>query len=151
MWNKISLRVRIYLILTALVCITVAGSLVMVWYAYRMQGLLTHIVDRNVAAFQAAEALETALVNQKGFVSYYLLDGDPDWLRQLGEYRQIFKERLNKARSLVEDPIFIHQSLRPSAGIVRVFVEHPVGIDRDSAALQGMLKYGWCWRAAGGE
>ena len=46
--------------------------------------------------------IEIALVNQKGFVSYYFLDGDPDWLRQLGEYRQIFKERLNEARSFVE-------------------------------------------------
>jgi signal transduction histidine kinase len=60
------------------------------------------MIDRNIAAFQAAEALETALVNQKGFVSYYFLDGDPDWLRQLGEYRQIFKEKLNEARSFID-------------------------------------------------
>ena len=102
MWNRISLRLRIYMILAALVFITMAGGLVMVWYTYRMQSLLTQIIDRNVAAFQAAEALETALVNQKGFVSYYFLDGDPDWLRQLGEHRQIFKQRLGEARSLVE-------------------------------------------------
>jgi signal transduction histidine kinase len=102
MLNKISLRLRIYILLAALVFITVAGGLVMVWYTYRMQGLLTQIIDRNVAAFQAAEALETALVKQKGFVSYYFLDGDPDWLRQLGEHRQIFKQRLREARSLVE-------------------------------------------------
>ena len=69
----------------------------------RMQGLLAHINDRNVAASQAAEALEIALVTQKGYVSYYLLDVDPDWLKQLGEYRQIFKERLNEARSFVEN------------------------------------------------
>lgn len=99
MWNKINLRTRIYVILTALVCITMVGGFVMVWYTYRMQSLLNHMIDKNVAAFQAAEALEIALVNQKGFVSYYFLDGDPDWLRQLGEYRQIFRERLNDARS----------------------------------------------------
>ncbi len=102
MWNKISLRLRIYLILIALVLITLAGGLVMVWYTYQMQDLLTHIIDRNVAAFQAASSLENALVNQKGFVSYYYLDGDPDWLRQLGEYRQIFRERLNEVQSLTE-------------------------------------------------
>ncbi|TET86284.1 MAG: histidine kinase [Desulfobacteraceae bacterium] len=103
MWNKINLRTRIYVILTALVCITMVGGFVMVWYTYRMQSLLNHIIDKNVAAFQAAEALEIALVNQKGFVSYYFLDGDPDWLRQLGEYRQIFRERLNDARSFAEN------------------------------------------------
>lgn len=74
----------------------------MVWYTYRIEGLFTYIVDKNVAAFQVAEALETALVNQKGFVTYFFLDGDPDWLRQLGEYRQIFRERLKEANSLAE-------------------------------------------------
>ncbi|MBW1798659.1 MAG: MCP four helix bundle domain-containing protein [Deltaproteobacteria bacterium] len=102
MWKRISLRVRIYAILTALVFITLVGGSITVWYTYQMQTLLTHIIDRNVAAFQAAAALEAALVNQKGFVSYYFLDGDPDWLRQLGEYRQIFKEKLNEALSLVD-------------------------------------------------
>ena len=102
MWKRISLRVRIYVILAALVFTTFMGGVIMMWYTHQMQTLLTYIVDRNVAAFQAAEALETALVNQKGFVSYYFLDGDPDWLRQLGRYRQIFQERLNQVRSLVE-------------------------------------------------
>ena len=102
MWNMVNLRLRIYLILIALMFITLAGGLIMVWYTYQMQGILTHIVEKNVAAFQASAALEEALVNQKGFVSYYYLDGDPDWLRQLGEYRQIFKERLKKVHSLIE-------------------------------------------------
>lgn len=73
----------------------------MVWYTYRIEGLLTSIIDKNLAAYQAAQELETALVNQKGFVSYYFLDSDPEWLRKLGEYRQIFKERLNQVRRLV--------------------------------------------------
>jgi signal transduction histidine kinase len=102
MWNRISLRTRVYLLLAALVSVTLVGGIIMVWYTYRMQSLLSDIIDRNIAASQSAEALEVALVNQKGFLSYYFLDGDPDWLRQLGEYRQIFKERLNKAHSLVE-------------------------------------------------
>ncbi|MBL0700851.1 MAG: MCP four helix bundle domain-containing protein, partial [Desulfosarcina sp.] len=101
MWTKINLRNRIYLILTSLVLITFAGGLVMVWYTYRIEGLLTSIIDRNLAAYQAAQELETALVNQKGFVSYYFLDSDPEWLRKLGEYRQIFKERINQVRRLV--------------------------------------------------
>jgi len=102
-WRRLNLRIRIYLLITMLIVITLTGGVVMVWYTYRMEGLLTRLVDRNVAAFQTAEALETALVNQKGFVSYYLLEKDPEWLRQLGENRQIFKERLNEARDLVED------------------------------------------------
>lgn len=102
MWKRISLRVRIYTILSALMFITILGGLIMVWYTYRMEGLLTNLVDRNLAAYQAATALESALINQKGFVSYYFQDGDPDWLRQLGEYRQIFKEKLKEVGLLVE-------------------------------------------------
>ena len=96
----LNLRTRIYLLLTAIVLVTVMGGLVMVWYTYRMEGLLNDIISENMATLYAAEGLEIALVNQKGFVSYYFLDGDPDWLRQLGEYRQIFKDRLQKTKSL---------------------------------------------------
>jgi signal transduction histidine kinase len=100
MWVRIGLRHRIYVLLALLVLITFLGGLIMVWYTYRMEGLLSEIIDENLAAFQSAEEMETALVNQKGFVTYYFLDGDPEWLRQLGEYRQIFKERLKEVRSL---------------------------------------------------
>ena len=72
----------------------------MMWHTYQTDSLLKGIIDRDVAALQAAESLENALVNQKGFVSYYFLDGNPDWLKKLGEYRQSFKERLNEVREL---------------------------------------------------
>ncbi len=103
MWSRINLRVRIYMLLTALMMITLTGGLVMVWYTYRMERLLTGVIDQDVAAFQAAESLESSLVNQKGFVSYYFLDGNPDWLRQLEVYRQQFRDRLAQTRSLVTD------------------------------------------------
>ncbi|MGD2029471.1 MAG: ATP-binding protein [Desulfobacterales bacterium] len=103
MWHRINLRNRIYLVLAALVFITLLGGLITVWYTYRLEGVLTEIIDRDLVAYQSAEAFETSLINQKGFVSYYFLDGDPDWLRQLGKYRQIFNEQLHSARSLVED------------------------------------------------
>jgi len=102
MWKPISLRSRIYLILSILVLISLVGGLVMVWYTYQMEKLLTGIISKNLKAYRTAEALETALVNQKGFVSYYFMDGDPDWLRQLGEHRQIFREKLNLATSSAE-------------------------------------------------
>ncbi len=97
-----NLRTRIFLLLAAVVFVTVMGGVVMVWYTYRMEGLLNRIISENMATLYAAEGLEIALVNQKGFVSYYFLDGDPDWLRQLGEYRQIFKERLETTKTLAK-------------------------------------------------
>ncbi|MDX9788128.1 MAG: ATP-binding protein [Desulfobacterales bacterium] len=98
MWRKIQLKTRLFAILTGLVLISFIGGTVMVWYTYRIERLLSNVIDKHLAAFESAEALETALVNQKGFVSYYLMDHNPDWLRQLGEYRQIFKERLLEAK-----------------------------------------------------
>lgn len=102
MWKKISLRIRIYAVLTALVAITLVGGLVMVWYTYRMEGLLTDLIDKNLAAYQRAEALESALVHQKGYVSYFFQDRNPEWLVHLSRYREIFQERLEEARSLVD-------------------------------------------------
>jgi signal transduction histidine kinase len=79
--------------------------MIIVWYTFRMEEILISITEKHLQTFQTAESLETALVNQKGFVSYYFLDGDPEWLRQLGEYRQIFKERMNAARHLADTDI----------------------------------------------
>ena len=47
MWNRINLRTRIYTLLIALIFITVAGGLVMVWYTYQMQGLINYIAEKN--------------------------------------------------------------------------------------------------------
>jgi signal transduction histidine kinase len=101
-WDRISIRLKIYLLLGTLTFITIWGALIMIWYTYQIENLLTHITDKHVAAFQAAEALETALVNQKGFVTYYFQDGDPEWLKRLGEYRQVFKERLKNAEAIAD-------------------------------------------------
>jgi signal transduction histidine kinase len=97
MKQGISLRIRIYTILTVLICITLTGGLILVWYTFRMERLVAAITEKDLASFETAAALETALVNQKGFVSYYFMDGDPEWLKQLGEFRQVFKERLDEA------------------------------------------------------
>ena len=99
MWKKISLRLRIYSVLAFLVLITVLGGLVMVWYTYRMEGLLTDLIDENLAAYQRAEALETALANQKGYVTYFFQDGDPEWLKELRSHRAFFQSRLDETKS----------------------------------------------------
>lgn len=92
------LRTRIHVLVVSLVLLALAGGSAMIWYTHRIEAQLNAIVDEDIAAYQLAESLQSALVNQKGFVSYYFLDGDPGWLRQLGEYRQLFRERLEAAR-----------------------------------------------------
>lgn len=103
MWRQLNLRTRIYLLLAGVVAITMVSGAIMAWYTYRIQAYFSQIVQQELAAYQTAAALEIALVNQKGFVTYYFLDGDPDWLRQYNQYRQIFQEQLAKAQNLARD------------------------------------------------
>ncbi|MCB2145828.1 MAG: histidine kinase [Deltaproteobacteria bacterium] len=104
MWTRISLKNRIFIHLVAIFLVTLSGAAIMVWYSYSIEGVLTAITDENLVAFQSAESLEITLVNQKGFVSYYFLDGNPDWLIQLEKYRRLFSEQLGQARLLAQSP-----------------------------------------------
>ena len=100
-WRIISLRVRVYTVLISLVAITLVGGLIMVWYTYRMESLLADLVDKNLAAYQVAEALESALVQQSGDASQFLLDGDARWLENLDEHRRTFRAQIEEARALM--------------------------------------------------
>ena len=98
MWRHLSLRARIFLILSALVLTTLGGGLVTMWHTEAMDSLFTSLIDKNFASFQAAQELESALLMQKGLTTYYFLDGNLDWLKQLEQYHQVFLEWLGKAR-----------------------------------------------------
>jgi signal transduction histidine kinase len=98
MWKRLTLRARIFLLLTALVLTTLGGGLVTLWHTEAMDSLLTSLIDKNVASFHAAEALENSLLMQRGFTTYFFLDGNPDWLHQLNQYHLAFQDWLQKAR-----------------------------------------------------
>jgi len=100
-----SLRIRIFIPITALVIITVIGALVMIRYTYRMEDLLAEVIDQHMEELQTVESMELALVNQKGFASYYFIDQDPKWLMEMERYRGVFLDRLEKTRhfSLTEE------------------------------------------------
>ncbi len=97
-WKRLSLRARIFLLLTALVCTTLLGALVTLWHTRSMDALLASLIDKNVASYHAAEELETSLLQQKGYLTYYFLDGNPDWLTQMEQHQRAFAEWLQKAR-----------------------------------------------------
>ena len=99
-----SLKQRVYLANAVLLAITVAGAVAMLWYSYKTEDLFSCIVDRHVPVYQAAEALETSLLNQKGYLSYYLLDKNPDWLLQLSRFQEQFADQLKAVRPLIDIP-----------------------------------------------
>jgi signal transduction histidine kinase len=102
MWSRFSLRTRVYTILSLLLIITLSGGGVMVWYTYRMEGLMNHIIDRNIIDFETAQELAVDLADQKGFVSYYFIDQNPVWLQELEKHRRNFREQIARAQSLAE-------------------------------------------------
>lgn len=93
----LSLRTKMTSIVALMVAVTLVAGGTMIWNTYRVDRLIEEMVNETVNAYQAAEALETALVNQKGFMSYYIMDSNPEWLQRLGEYRQLFRMRLDRA------------------------------------------------------
>jgi signal transduction histidine kinase len=101
-WKKPSLRTRILVMLCALVSITVAGGLITIGYTYIMDGFFTAVTETDVQALQASQELETALVMQKGYVTYFFQDSDPQWLEQLQKYHAAFQEWLKKGRQWAE-------------------------------------------------
>jgi signal transduction histidine kinase len=98
MWKRLSLRTRVFWLLAALVLTTLAGGLVTIWHTRGMNDLLGSLIDKHVASYQAAYELEASLLQQKGFPTYYFLDSNPDWLKQMEQHRQNFEGWLQKAR-----------------------------------------------------
>ncbi|MGQ9921616.1 MAG: ATP-binding protein [Desulfobacca sp.] len=99
MWKKLSLQSRIFILLGALILTAVAGGLVTVWHTDAIDSLITALIDQHVASYQAAVRLESALLRQKGYVTYFSLDQDPAWLNRLEEHHQDFLTWLGRAKA----------------------------------------------------
>jgi signal transduction histidine kinase len=104
-WNYLSLKARILLLLGALILTALVGGLVTIWHTGATDDLLTSLIDKNMASFQAAEGLEIALLKQKGYLTYFFLDGNPEWLEQLQQDNKSFVEWLNKAHNSATTPV----------------------------------------------
>ena len=100
---QLSLKTRVYLVNAILLCITMIGAVLMIWYTYKTEKIFKEIIDKNIVIFQSVETLGTSLVNQKGFVSYYLLENNPAWLEQLNKYKKLFQAHLEMVKPLLEE------------------------------------------------
>src|SRR3990167_172894 len=65
-----------------------------------LQRISTAIMKENVSSLKAAEELEIALLNQKGLVSNYLLDGNVTWLKTLEEKKKDFEVWFRNAQGV---------------------------------------------------
>jgi len=96
------LRLRLYIIIGALLLVTLSGGAVMVWYTYYVGAVFEEVVAKDVLALERTDELVIELARQKGFVSYFLITGDSGWLLQLEQRREEFKQRLEQAHKLAD-------------------------------------------------
>ncbi len=93
-----SLRARIAALLVGLMLATTAGAVYTFLYAERTQAIFTELEQNEVAPLLAAQALENAFVMQKGYVTYYMLTSDEEWIKKLDVQRRAFENWLGRAR-----------------------------------------------------
>lgn len=100
MVHALSLRGKILGVFIAMIVIVLVGEGVMLWYTYRMDTMLGTMVEKEFLLYRTGQDMELALANQKGLLTYYLVDGDGKWLQSLGQQREIFNRHLEQARAL---------------------------------------------------
>lgn len=64
--------------------------ILVIFYTNRMQQNTSEILVKNVSNLKLAEELEIALMDMKGLTSYYILDGDEEWLKIFSEKQALF-------------------------------------------------------------
>lgn len=98
-YRNVSLATKISTALIGLLLLAVISSVVAIMSAYRFEAFQETLVVENLASVRAAEELEIALLEQRGYVSSYVLDrGQGDWLERLSRKSSDFDYWLQQAR-----------------------------------------------------
>jgi len=96
---RLTLANRISLAIVGVLALAAFSSLVAISSAYRLESLQETILVENMASVRAAEEVEIALLEQRGYVSAYILDGgNVKWLEQLAGKRKSFSDWMTTAR-----------------------------------------------------
>ncbi|MFV0439277.1 MAG: ATP-binding protein [Desulfopila sp.] len=94
-----SLRAKITCIFTVIAVIVIAGSGSLFWYTHQTDQSVSTMIEREVLLYKEIQDMELALANQKGFLTYYFVDGDEKWLAAILTYRRMFGESMLRATS----------------------------------------------------
>ncbi len=139
MIKRMNLRIKIFLLLAVLIGTTLTGGLLTIWYAQRVDHFFTTIMDRDVVALKAVQGLEISLVMQKGFVTYYYLDGNEKWLDQLNIYHESFQKWMDQARHTMLPEVERNVLNQIEAGYIRYTVmrNHVIDLYRNGEKEKG--------------
>ncbi len=106
-WIRLGFSSRIFINMFLLLSTTFGMGVTSIWYADQFNKMLNQVIYEDMAALQASRAIETELANQKGFVTYYFLDGDAKWLNELAVHRREFVKWLEQAYEIDHKPVHI--------------------------------------------
>jgi signal transduction histidine kinase len=99
--RRSSLATRFSVSIIAVAALSILSSSSSLFVAYSIGRSMERIVADNVESVVAAEEVEIALLEQRGFVTSYVLDhGDSKWLAELAEKEPAFQRWLAKAKAL---------------------------------------------------
>ena len=101
---KLNLRARILSVMVALTSLCLVGGLVSFWFTIHLRSLVSSIVDGEAVVMRTIEEMDSALVMQKGYLTYFFQDGDDNWLVELDGKHRDFVFLLEKAANLFKLP-----------------------------------------------
>ncbi len=135
----LGLRSRFFILLGILVAVNLAGALTTLWYVQRTQALFFRTIEQGAEALATAQELQNALLSQRGYVSYYYLDHDADWLERLEDAKKDFEIWWRKSFDLVRKEEDSHLLFTIESEYVRYTVQRDRVIElyKEGKRLQG--------------
>ena len=94
------LSTKVVVTITGVVAVGLLSSAGMLLSVHQMRDLMEQMAARSLPSVRAAQELETSLLEQRGYVSYHILDGgNSAWLDQLAQHEPRFAFWLQRARN----------------------------------------------------
>jgi signal transduction histidine kinase len=94
----VSLASKVAISIVGVIVLAVLSSMAALLSSWHVGNLMHQTVSEDLASLRAAEGLETALLEQRGFVSSYILGGgNRKWLAELEKRKRAFGKLIERA------------------------------------------------------
>jgi signal transduction histidine kinase len=93
----LSLRVKLACIFLAMLFMVLICGVGMVWNTRLVNTMLTEVMQKDLILYEKAREMELALANQKGYLTYFFVDGNTKWINSLTTYQKVFRQHLDTA------------------------------------------------------
>jgi hypothetical protein len=102
---RLNLKQRLMLLVGLLFFTTLVGGIIMIWYTYDTARMTQEILSNPINLSKIIHRLQYNLLMQKGIVTYFSRDKDPEHLAELQEQRLEFLKGMSVLKEAL-DPKF---------------------------------------------